>query len=70
MFADAETDPRTAANAAALKAISAQSVVNMPVTEHGGLVALLYLNHAMARPWSDEELALVPGDGRAHPRRR
>ena len=59
IFADAETDPRTAANSDALKAISAQSVVNMPITEQGGLVALLYLNHATARQWSDEEIAFV-----------
>jgi len=59
VFEDAETDPRTAASAKALKAISAQSVVNMPVTEHGGFVALLYLNHATARRWSDDELALI-----------
>ncbi len=59
VFADAETDPRTAATAAALKAISAQSVVNMPVTEHGGLVALLYLNHSTAREWTEDELALI-----------
>ncbi|MEN3975521.1 PAS domain-containing protein [Emcibacter sp. SYSU 3D8] len=59
VFANAETDPRTAATASALKAISAQSVVNMPVTEHGGLVALLYLNHSTAREWTDDELALI-----------
>ncbi|MCW6506926.1 PAS domain-containing protein [Lichenifustis flavocetrariae] len=59
VFADAETDPRTRDTADALKAISAQSVVNMPITEKGGLVALLYLNHAQARHWSDEELAFV-----------
>jgi PAS domain S-box-containing protein len=59
VFADAEKDPRTAATAAALKAISAQSVVNMPVTEQGGFVALLYLNHATARDWSAEELAFI-----------
>ncbi|RYD70937.1 MAG: PAS domain S-box protein, partial [Verrucomicrobiaceae bacterium] len=51
VFEDAEQDTRTAANAAALKAISAQSVVNMPVTESGNFVALLYLNHADARRW-------------------
>ncbi|MCJ2081446.1 PAS domain S-box protein [Methylobacterium sp. J-090] len=56
---DAETDPRTAATAPALKAISAQSFVNMPLTEHGGFVALLYLNHATARAWPAEELAFV-----------
>jgi PAS domain S-box-containing protein len=59
VFADAEHDPRTRANAAALKAISAQAVINMPVTEHDGLVALLYLNHAEPREWTAEELAFV-----------
>ncbi len=59
VFADAETDPRTRDRAAALKAISAQSVVNMPLTEQGGFVALLYLNHQTARPWSEEELRFI-----------
>jgi PAS domain-containing protein len=59
VFDDAEKDPRTQANAAALKAISAQSVVNMPVTEHGRFVALLYLNHATARKWTQNDLALI-----------
>ena len=59
VFADAEKDVRTAATAQALKAISAQAVVNMPVTEQGGIVALLYLNHATAREWRNDELALV-----------
>lgn len=59
VFADAENDPRTAATADALKAIGAQSVVNMPVTERGRFVALLYLNHAEARPWPQQELDFV-----------
>ncbi|QNM82611.1 response regulator [Sphingomonas sabuli] len=59
VFADAEKDPRTADTADALKAISAQSVVNMPISERGGLVALLYLNHATAREWRPEELDLI-----------
>lgn len=59
VFDDAEKDPRSAAGAAALKAISAQAVLNMPVTEHGGFVALLYLNHATPRAWSEEEIALI-----------
>jgi signal transduction histidine kinase len=58
-IADAYLDPRTAAGADALKAISAQSFVNMPVTEQGGFVALLYLNHAEAREWSADELELI-----------
>ncbi|MGV7216613.1 ATP-binding protein [Bradyrhizobium sp. UFLA05-112] len=59
VFPDAEKDPRTAATADALKAISAQSIVNMPVTEQGGFVALLYLNHATAREWTPDELELI-----------
>jgi signal transduction histidine kinase/PAS domain-containing protein len=56
---DAETDPRTAGQADALKAISAQSFINMPITERDGIVALLYLNHALPRTWTDEEITLV-----------
>ncbi len=59
VFADAETDPRTAAGADALKAISAQSVVNMPITEQGGTVAIFYLNHATARDWPEDEIAFL-----------
>lgn len=59
VFADAEKDPRTAAKAGALKAISAQSIVNMPVTEQGSFVGLLYLNHASTREWSAGELSLI-----------
>ena len=59
IVADAETDPRTAATADALKAISAQALINMPVTEQEGLVALLYLNHATGRRWPQEELAFI-----------
>ena len=59
VVADADLDPRTAASAASLKAISAQSFVNMPVTEQGGFVALLFLNHASARAWSEDELELI-----------
>ncbi|PTE12123.1 GAF domain-containing protein [Mesorhizobium helmanticense] len=59
VFDDAEKDPRTKAHADALKAISAQSVINMPVTEHGGLVALLYLNHARPRRWTPDEINLI-----------
>jgi PAS domain S-box-containing protein len=56
---DADTDPRTHDSAAALRGISARSFVNMPLTEHEGLVALLYLNDAEAREWSDEEIAFT-----------
>ena len=56
---DAHDDPRTADTADALTAINARAFINMPVTERGGLVALLYLNHSKARAWPSEDLALV-----------
>ncbi len=59
VIADAYLDARTRETAGALKAISAQALVNMPVTEHGGLVALLYLNHAGPRQWPPEDLSLI-----------
>ncbi|MDB5526732.1 MAG: hypothetical protein JWM58_4495 [Rhizobium sp.] len=59
VFADAENDPRTAANADRLKAISAQSAVNVPLSEQGGVVAILYLNHATSREWTAAELAFI-----------
>ena len=53
---DARTDPRTAATAAMLEAISARSFINMPVTEHGGFVALLFVNNAEPHAWSEAEI--------------
>ena len=59
VFDDAMLDPRTASTAAALKAISAQAVVNLPLTEQGGLVGLLFVNHATARHWSTDDIAFI-----------
>ncbi len=56
IFADAEKDPRTRDHAQALKDISAQAAINMPLTEMGQFVAILYLNHATAREWPPDEL--------------
>ena len=56
VVSDARLDDRTASTADALANISALSFVNMPVTERGGLVGLLYLNHEKARGWTDDEV--------------
>ena len=58
-IADVDLDPRTAANAFVLKAISAASFVNMPLVEQDDFVALLYANHDAARIWSDDDLLLM-----------
>lgn len=59
VVSNADLDPRTKETAASLRTISAHSFVNMPVTEQGDAVALLFLNHAEAREWQDEELELI-----------
>ncbi|MEX0759429.1 MAG: PAS domain-containing protein, partial [Tistlia sp.] len=59
VVADAGKDPRTAANADALAAIGVGALVNLPLTEQGGFVALFYLNHASPREWSEVELDFV-----------
>ncbi|WP_249673543.1 ATP-binding protein [Pseudomonas abieticivorans] len=56
---NADHDPRTASTSDSLKAISAHAFINMPVHEEGGLVALLYLNHAHPRDWPEGDIAFV-----------
>ena len=58
-IADVRLDPRTADTAAALEKITARAFINMPVTEQGGFVAMLYLNHGHVRAWPDEELSFI-----------
>jgi len=59
VVADAEKDPRVGDRAKALEAISARALVNMPVSEPDGVVALLYLNNAAPREWTTGELELI-----------
>ena len=59
IVADARLDGRTREGAAALEAIAARAFVNMPLTEQEGLVALLYLTHADAREWPEDELSFI-----------
>lgn len=56
---DVDLDGRTAEAAAALKARSAYSFVNVPVIEQGRLVAVLYVNHGTVRSWTPEELTFI-----------
>ncbi|MEG3177132.1 PAS domain-containing protein [Sphingomonas sp. RB3P16] len=58
-IADVRRDPRTAATADALEAISARAFINMPIVDGGHFVALLYLNHVAVRPWSDDDIAFI-----------
>jgi PAS domain S-box-containing protein len=58
-FADAREDPRTRETAAVLETIAARAVINMPLTEQGGMVALAYLNHASVRAWQEDEIRFL-----------
>jgi PAS domain S-box-containing protein len=57
--ADARMDSRVGDRAAALEAIHARALVNMPISEPDGVVALLYLNNSSPREWSADELELI-----------
>ncbi len=56
---DAEQDIRTASTADALKLIGAHAFVNMPIMEHGKVVAIFFVTYASAHEWSEEELAFI-----------
>ena len=56
---DVDSDPRTASFATRLKALNAFSFVNMPITENGAFVALLYLLDDKPRQWPQEDLAFI-----------
>lgn len=56
---DVARDPRTADTAEALRAISAGSFVNMPLMEQGRVVAMVFVNNAAPRHYSDSDLRLM-----------
>ena len=58
-FSDAREDPRTVATAPTLEAINARAVVNMPLRDQAGMVALVYLNHGSPRAWQEDELRFL-----------
>ncbi|WP_395351880.1 response regulator [Variovorax sp. UC122_21] len=67
VFADAHEDPRTRANAAALDGIGARAVVNMPLTERGGLVGLLLSQPRQRAPLVARRARFHRRGRRAHP---
>ncbi|SDC49924.1 PAS domain S-box protein [Belnapia rosea] len=57
--ADCAADPRTNGRLDALRAVGVMALVNIPVSERAGAIALLIVNHAMPRDWQPEELAFI-----------
>ncbi|MCJ2117251.1 PAS domain-containing protein [Methylobacterium sp. J-001] len=59
VIGDTGDDPRTAADAEALAAISTRALLNLPVLEHGRFVALFYAVRAEPVAWSRDDIAFV-----------
>jgi PAS domain S-box-containing protein len=58
-IADVRSDSRTSAAAAALQGRSAAAFINVPVREDGRLVAVIFVNNAIARDWLAEDLDFI-----------
>lgn len=56
---DVRQDPRTTAAAGGLEARSARAFMNVPVMEQGRLVAVLFVNHAQPRNWTQAEKSFM-----------
>ncbi|GJD55592.1 PAS domain S-box protein [Methylobacterium dankookense] len=56
---DVTTDPRTAGNPGPLLAIGVRALINVPVLEHGRIVALFFLHDRQVRDWRTDKLAFV-----------
>ena len=56
---DVRNDPRTSAHAIALEAIHARSIINIPIIEHGRLVAIFFLNGSRVHRWGEEQISFL-----------
>ncbi len=59
VISDVDKDARTKGAADALRHRHAAAFVNIPVMEQDETVAVLYINSAKARNWSEEDLSLI-----------
>ncbi|AWN39062.1 histidine kinase [Methylobacterium radiodurans] len=59
VIADVATDPRTASDPGPLLAIDARALINIPVMEHGRVVAVFFLHDRQVRDWRPDKLAFV-----------
>jgi signal transduction histidine kinase/PAS domain-containing protein len=56
---DVAAHPQTAGHIEKVRSIDVAALVNLPLIEHGALVALIYVHDSRVRHWTDEEVALV-----------
>ncbi|MDV3455795.1 PAS domain-containing protein [Sphingomonas sp. HF-S4] len=57
--ADVEGDPRTAKNGDAFRKLGIRAHLDVPVVEHGQMIATMFVHSAMPRDWTDEEVSFV-----------
>ena len=58
LYTDVEREAPPESAAAWLR-VGARAVLNLPVFEHGTLVAIVYLHHGAAHPWPPNEIAFL-----------
>ncbi|GGE07252.1 hypothetical protein GCM10011390_27890 [Aureimonas endophytica] len=63
VIGDVATDPRTQGNVEALLAIGVRVLVNLPIIEHGQLVAVAFVHHDRPHDWIEGELNFVRAVG-------
>ncbi|MBP2492576.1 MULTISPECIES: PAS domain S-box protein [Methylobacterium] len=56
---DVTLDPRTAGNPGPLLDIGVRALINVPVMEHGRIVAVLFLHDRQVRDWRTDKLAFI-----------
>ncbi|MFC7053115.1 sensor histidine kinase [Hansschlegelia quercus] len=59
VISDARTDPRTAATYERMEKIAVSAMVNVPVRDHGRVVALLIVHDREPREWTPEALTFL-----------
>lgn len=56
---DVRLDPMTNGHLAGFESFQVRSLVNVPVVEHGKLVALLFVHDEQPRAWSPDDIGLI-----------
>jgi signal transduction histidine kinase/CheY-like chemotaxis protein/PAS domain-containing protein len=56
---DTSADPQTAPRVDKVRSIGVASLINLPLVEHGELVALLYVHDSRIRHWTEEEIGFI-----------
>lgn len=59
VIADVRLDPRTFATASVLEAVGGRAFVNLPMMEHGQMVAIFFVLSSSVRIWTPQELDFI-----------